>query len=267
MLLLRVRRLAAASIGALLAGWWYIHNLRTTGTITGLSESVMLRGMGPGEMLRKAAEIHWPKAVDAILLSHLYFGGWSSLTVRSWMYHLFYLAIFGGAVGLVRVLYRPAIRTLLALYVCFWAGQLYNVVLLYASKGLPGSMGWYLYAAVGSEVVLCLAGWRSLVRERTVRWVAPAGAALFALFDLYTVHGEAVPYYTGMLRHRASGSLEALHAAGLQSVGTSGAIERLAVFVPPALLVALWAAYLAATAAAVACATARECDSGAKGQG
>jgi 4-amino-4-deoxy-L-arabinose transferase-like glycosyltransferase len=260
------RAIGAASIGVLLAGWWYVYNLRTTGTLSGLSESVMLRGMGAGEMARQAAGIGWAKAIDAIFFSHLYFGGWSSLTVRSWMYHLFYVAILAAAVGLVPLLRRPAILTLLLVYLCFWLGQLYNVALLYISKGLAGSMGWYMYAVVGAEVTLCMAGLRSLIPARASGWIAAAGAAMFALLDLYTVHAVAIPYYTGMIRHKANGSLGALHWAGFQSVGIGGAVSRLAVFVPVAALVGLWLLYLLGTAGALACAGARKCDSAAKSQ-
>jgi hypothetical protein len=260
------RGLAAIAIGAITAGWWYVHNLWTTGTLSGLSESVMLRGVGIAEMARQTARINWLKAIDAIFLSHLYFGGWSSLTVRSWMYHLFYAFILGGAIGLARVWRRPAIRTLLAIYLCFWLGQVYNVVLLYMSKGLEGSMGWYMYAVVGAEVTLCLAGLRSLVPARAARWMAGAGAALFALLDVYTVHGVAIPYYTGMIRHRANGSLEALYAAGFRAVGIGGAVDRLAMSVPAAVLVALWILYIIGTAGPLWCAFARKCDSAAKSQ-
>jgi hypothetical protein len=259
--------IGAAGIAALLAGWWYGRNLLTTGTLSGLSESVMLRGTGAGEMARQAAGIGWAKAIDAIFFSHLYFGGWSSLAVRSWMYHLFYIAILSAAVGLVRVLRRPAILTLLLLYFCFWLGQLYNVALLYMSKGLAGSMGWYMYAVVGAEVTLCIAGLRRLVPVRVSGWIAADGAAMFALLDLYTVHAVEIPYYTGMIRHRANGSLGALHWAGFQNVGIGGAVSRLAVFVPVALLVGLWLLYILGTAGALACACARECDSAAKSQG
>lgn len=261
----------AASLGAIVPGWWYVYNLRTTGTLSGLSESVMLRGMGAGEMLHKAGEIKWAKAVDAIFFSHLYFGGWSSLTVRSWMYHLFYIVILAAAVGLVRLLRRRAILTLLLIYLSFWLGQFYNVALLYISKGLAGSMGWYMYAVVGAEVTLCLAGLRKLAPARLSRWVAGGGAAMFALLDLYTVHAVAVPYYTGMIRHKVNGSLEALHWAAFERIGTGGAVERLTAFmrpfVPAAILVALWLLYLAGTAGALACACARKYDSAAKRQG
>jgi hypothetical protein len=260
------RALAAAAIGVAVSGWWYAYNLRTTGTLSGLSESVTLRGVGVGEMLHQAMAIDWLKACDSILFSHLYFGGWSSLTVRSWMYHLFYIAMLAAAVGLVRLVRRPAIVTLLAIYLCFWVGQLYNVVLLYMSKGLAGSMGWYMYAVVGAEAVLCLAGLRSLAGNKGAKWMAALGAGMFALLDLYTVHGLAIPYYTGMIRHRANGSLGALHWADFQAVGAGTAVERLAVFVPPALVAGLWLLYLLGTAGALLCACARECESAAKSQ-
>jgi 4-amino-4-deoxy-L-arabinose transferase-like glycosyltransferase len=265
------RAIAAVLVSALLSGWWYARNLRSTGTLSGLSESVTLRGVGPGEMLRQAGGVHWAKAIDAIFFSHLYFGGWSSLTVRSWMYHLFYLAILAAAVGLVRLLRLPAIVTLLLIYLSFWLGQLYNVTLLYMSKGLAGSMGWYMYAVVAAEVTLCVAGLRKLLPARASAWIPAAGAAMFALLDLYTVHGIAIPYYTGMIRHRANGSLGALHWVGWQSVGMGGALDRLTVFkspfIPAPLLVALWLLYLSGTVGAVACACARKYDSAAKSQG
>ncbi|HLN02759.1 MAG TPA: hypothetical protein VK335_25950 [Bryobacteraceae bacterium] len=50
----------------------------------------MLRGKVTAfGLFSQAGAIHWPAAVDSILLSHLWFGGWSSLTIRSWMYHVF----------------------------------------------------------------------------------------------------------------------------------------------------------------------------------
>jgi len=242
------------AISLLLAGWWYLRNLLDTGTLAGLSESVTLRGVAPGEMLRRAAGIDWVKAIDAIFFSHLYFGGWSSLTVRSWMYHVFYGAILAAAVGLARALRLPAIRTLLLIYLSFWLGQLYNVALLYMSKGLAASMGWYMYAVVGAEVTLAVAGLRKLLPAPAGGWVAAAGAGMFALLDLYTVHAVAIPYYTGMIRHQANGRLGALHWAGFQAVGIAGAVERLTAFVPAPLWIGLWLLYLPATVGAVACA-------------
>jgi hypothetical protein len=241
--------LLAAAIGGAIGGWWYLRNLKITGTLSGLSESVMIGHAGPAAMWRQAISLNWAKAIDAILFSHLYFGGWSSLTVRSWMYHLFYLVILLAAIGLAWKGRTRETGALGVLYGAFWAGQCYNVVLLYMSKGLAGSMGWYLDAVVAAEVVLAVAGLRRILPAKATVWL---GAVLFALLDLYTMHFVAVPYYTGMIRHKsggAAGAIEALHGAGFRGVGLPGALARLTVFKPitgPVLLM-LWLAYLAGT--------------------
>ncbi|HTX34421.1 MAG TPA: glycosyltransferase family 39 protein [Bryobacteraceae bacterium] len=244
--------LAAAAV----AGWWYVRNLATTGTLTGLSESVMLRDLGVWGVLRRAPSLPWRTAADAILFSHLYFGGWSSLTVRSWMYHLFFAVVLAAAIGLAWRWRERPIRVLAALYAAFWLGEFYNALLEWLSKGLPGSMGWYLYAVVGAEVVLCVAGIAALLPQRFRGWTAPVGALLFALFDLYTVHLVAIPYYSGMIRHKPNGAPGTFHLADFRAVGWSGAFHRLSAFqaLPEAALVMLWAAYLAATALALAAA-------------
>ncbi len=244
---------AAAGIALAISGWWYAHNLLTTGTLSGLSESVMLRHAGVGQMLSGAFSVPWLKAIDSVLLSHLYFGGWSALQARAWMYHLFYAVILLAAVGLWRMPRRAPVGWLLAVYLAFWAGQLYNVVLLWLSKGVPTSMGWYLYAAVAAEVVLAVAGLRAILPEKAANWPVAAGVLLFGILDLYTVHAMAIPYYTGMIRHKPSGQLAALHAAEYHAVGFGEALRRLTVFkggaVTEPVLLALWAMYLAATAA------------------
>jgi Dolichyl-phosphate-mannose-protein mannosyltransferase len=191
----------AVLVALAVAGWWYIRNLWTTGTLSGLSESVMLRHTSLPEMLRTIPRVPWRTAVDSILLSHLYFGGWSSLTVRSWMYHLFYLVIAVAAVGGVWAIRKnPALRPLAAVYAAFWLAQLYNVVLIYMSKGVPTSMGWYLYAVIAAEVVLCAATIPPIV-----------GVVLFAALDLYATHFIALPYYAGLIHHKPTGALESFH--------------------------------------------------------
>jgi hypothetical protein len=245
----RKKALAAGAIALAIGGWWYVRNELTSGTLAGLAEQVMLRDLGFWGVLRRIPTVPWRTVVDAILLSHLYFGAWSSLTVRSWMYHLLYLVAAAGAIGLLWQLRNRAIRWLLVIYLAFWAGQLYNALLLYVSKGLAASMGWYLYAVVAAEVVLCTVGF-----GRFRAWAAAAGAGLFAVLDLYTVHALAIPYYTGMIAHKSNGALAAVHAGDFRALGVAGMFARLAVNKPfPAgMLVVLWMAYLAATVFALA---------------
>lgn len=229
--------LAAAGIGA----WWYARNLAVHGSLSGLMESAM-PASGAG-MWRRVFEISWPRAIDSALFAHIYTGGWSMLTVRGWMYHVFYAAAAIAAIGLLRVLRRPAILWLLAIYLAYWAGALYDILLLFVTRGVATSMGYYLYSVVAAEAPLALAGFG--------RCAAAVFAALFAALDLYTVHAVAIPYYTGMIRHKAGNALAAVHAGDYGALGFGGIAGRLELFhgslTPHAMLVLLWIAYLAAT--------------------
>jgi hypothetical protein len=242
----RMPALAMSVVAAALAGWWYVRNLVTTGTLAGLAESVTLHNRSAGSLLAAVPTVPWLRAVDVILVSHLYFCGWSSLTVRSWMYHLFFAFAALAAIGLVLRARGPAVLWLAAIYGFFWLGQLYNVLLQYLTKGLAGSMGWYMYAVVGCEVVLC-AGAFGRFRLRA----AAIAAVLFGLLDLYATQLVAIPYYTGLIGHRANGSLMAFHAGTLRAVGFTTVFERLAANKPALFsgysLIALWTLYVAGT--------------------
>ena len=247
-IILWIPRAALAALA--ISGWWYARNLWTTGTLSGLSEAVMLRRTGTPALVHSAFALPWKTAIDSTLLSHIYFGGWSSLTVRSWMYHAFYLLILAAALGCLFALPSSRVLSRLALiYAAFWLAQLYNVVLVYAAKGVPTSMGWYLYAVIGAEVVLATAGLRRIVGP----WAPALGATLFAALDLYAANFVAIPYYTGFIRHRPNGALESFHLSALRP---GLVFTRLAAFkappLSPALEFALWLVCLSATLTAVA---------------
>ncbi len=220
----------AVLLGAGLSSWWYLHNLWANGTLSGLSESVKLRHVGTWELLHRVPDIPWRTAIDCILFTHLYYGGWSSLAVRSWIYHVFYVFIgLAAAGGVFAVRRHPKLRPLAAVYAAFWLAQCYNVLLIFASKGVPASMGWYLYAVIGAEAVLCAATIPPVV-----------GVVLFAALDLYAMNFVALPYYHGLIRHKASGALETFHLHGLPRPPLS------------------WLLYVAATLAIVTCQIAKK---------
>ena len=256
----RPRALLVPLIAFAVAGWWYIRNLLTTGTLTGMWESARLPHTSLASQLQQILHIPWLVAIDSILLSHLYFGAWSSLTVRSWMYHLLYALIALAAIGLclsARPTPRPPTpgpRPLLAaFFLTFWIGQLYHVIPMFTLWGVPTSMGCYLYAVVSAEVLLCVAGLRALAPRPARRFVAPAGVFLFALLDLYTIHMLAIPYYTGLIAHRPNGPVASFHPG---TAALSEIVPRLAAFKSPLLsvpvLAALWIAYVFATLALIA---------------
>lgn len=238
--------LTTCAIAVAVAGWWYVRNVVTTGTFSGLPESVMLRDRSVTALLPAIFRIPWVRAVDVILVSHLYYCGWSSLGVRSWMYHVFFAIAMVAAIGLVVQLRRPAVVWLVAVYGFFWLGQLYNVFLQSLARGFAGSPGWYMYATVACEVVLC-----AVAFGRWQVWVVALGTILFGLLDLYGMHWLAIPYYTGIIGHWANGTLAALHISRYHAVGLGTVFERLAVNKPGPMsqpvLIVLWILYLAGT--------------------
>ena len=234
------------STAAAIAGWWYIRNLVSFGAPAGMDDTQVIPRLGFGGALRRAVSIPWGRAIDATLFSHLYCGGWSWLTVRSWMYHALYVVAALAAIGLLRVVKRPGLGWLLALYLWFWVGIFWDVVLIFLTKDVAASMGWYLFAVVGAEVVLAVAGLSVFLG----RWTAPAGVTLFAALDLWGMHRLAIPYYAGLIRHTAGGGLESLR---WNMLNVSVVFGRLTAFkLSPGLLLALWLAYLAATIGLVA---------------
>jgi hypothetical protein len=241
-----VAALTTSLITVVIAGWWYARNVVTTGTFSGLAEPVMLRDRGVTAMLSAIPHIPWVRAVDVILVSHLYFCGWSSLTVRGWMYRVFFAIAMLAALGLFVQLRRPGVLWLVGIYGFFWLGQLYNVLLQYLTKGLAGSMGWYMYAVVASEVVLCAV---AFCRCRVL--AVALGTILFGLLDLYGMHWLAIPYYTGIIEHRANGALAALHISEFRTVGFDAVFERLAVnkwaLMSHRVLIVLWILYFVGT--------------------
>ena len=123
-----VVRQALVTFGAalLIGGWWYMFNRVTTRTWSGLSESVMLNQYTWRQFLDGIGHVQWGRAVDSILLSHVWFGGWSALVVRSWMYHVLFMVAAIAVAGVISVfcrstaVRRPSLYPLLAVYGFFW---------------------------------------------------------------------------------------------------------------------------------------------------
>jgi hypothetical protein len=253
---------AAIYSGAALAlsGWWYLRNLALSGTLSGLSESVILRDLGLLERLAEAPRVSWARAVDAIWSSHIWYGAWSGLKARSWIYHLCYGAILLAALGLVRFhgSHRPGFKTndtlpvLEAFYGCFWLGQLYNVLLLFLSKGASTSMGWYMYAVIAAQAVLIGFGLLELAPRGLRPAVLPAVVLGAAALDLYTIHFLLIPYWTGLTADGAP----AFRMSQLRAVGVEEVFRRLAVnkseILRAGVIAGLWVSYLAATLGAIA---------------
>lgn len=253
LLIYRFRRswkptVASAAIAVALSGWWYIRNEVNTGTLTGLSEPVALRGRSLSSLLEATRHVPWLHGIDVTLLSHLYFCGWSGLTLRSWIYHVFFLIASLAVLGVLIHLRRAPVLWLTGIYACFWLGELYNVWLQYLVRSLIGSMGWYMYAVIVPEIVLCAIAAPSRMRA----WALSTATILFAAVDLYATHGVAIPYYIGLIAHRANGNaLTAVQLVAYQDLGFAAVFDRLAMNkwgpITSGVLIAQWVLYLAAT--------------------
>jgi 4-amino-4-deoxy-L-arabinose transferase-like glycosyltransferase len=225
---------AAGGLGlaAAISAWWYVRNIAVTGSLSGLIQDAALRHVPLGERLRHASEVNWWSALDSTFFSHIWFGGWSFLQLRAWIYHFFalvaLLAILGLAVAWVRkVPARAQLSVLAALYVLFCVGLAYHVLMTFLTNGISSSAGWYLCAVVVPETVLAAAGLRALAPALIRPYVVGALAGAFALLDLYGMLFVAIPYYTGLLSHKPSGLLEAFHWTPLLHAGVAEVLGRI----------------------------------------
>jgi 4-amino-4-deoxy-L-arabinose transferase-like glycosyltransferase len=201
------RRMATAALALTLVipGWWYLHNLRVTGSFSTAIQDQALKHMPFLERMRHIPDVHWLAAIDSTFFSHIWFGGWSFLQVRAWIYHAFALITVLAIIGLIRAGSRP-LAALAIIYVLFCGGIAYHVLLTYLANGISSSAGWYLASVIVPEMILLAAGLRALT-PRAALTLPIACAAL----DLYGMIFVALPYYNGLIAHRPNGTLEAFH--------------------------------------------------------
>jgi 4-amino-4-deoxy-L-arabinose transferase-like glycosyltransferase len=237
---------AALTLAALPSLWWYRFIYQATGDFTGQIQSVALRTVPWTDRISAALHLNWLRALDTAMLSHIWFGAWSFLQVRSWIYHLFYAIGLAAAAGLfVVALRRRADRqplVILALFeVCLAASLAYQVTLSQIAYNAPMTCGWYFYCLMFAEVILICAGLRALLPIRARAWATPSLAALFALLDVYGVHFILLPYYAGVVAHTPAGRLPVFRLSHLATTGLGEISARLGIN-PPFLLspVAFW---------------------------
>jgi hypothetical protein len=217
------------------------------------------------EKLHAVTRVHWLTALDDATFSHIWWGAWSFLGLRSWMYHVVRFAAAAAAIGLLWLLATMIQRiwrrrilglfsarvALLALsYALFTAGMAYYSSVLFALTSQSTALGWYWYAMAATEVTLLTLGTRVAMRSNRASIAAMVFViAAFVAMDLYATHWLLIPYYSGLIRFRPNGSLEAWRFTGAFS--WSDTLARLSTnkvgFIRPAIPV-LWTLYVFATA-------------------
>jgi len=198
---------AAIGVAAAIAGPWYINVHSATGSWSGLGHDAAMRHISLLQKLSAVPRVNWKSGVLSVVISHIWFGGWSFLRVPRALYSAAMLLIVIAIAGVVIRLYRQRgkagedrdILVLAAFYLSFCAGLAYHVLITFLHVGVSASTGWYLYVAVAAEVVLLVWG---LVAFFPARVVLPALAVAVAGLDLYGMHALLMPYYSGLIFHR-----------------------------------------------------------------
>jgi len=237
-------------VAGVMSAWWYFRNHALTGTWSGLQQ-VARSDLSLWGLAGRIPSVNWRRFFDTAFLSHIWSGNWSFLQLRSWMYHLLAAVAVLAVAGLLVSVWRgrgarPRTLILAGFYGLFWLGLCYHE-LTFSVLGLSSGAGWYLYAVVVAEATLATLGLAALSPARWRRWVPVAGTALFALLDLYATHFLLMPYYTGLVAHRANGSLESFHLSQLAAGGLQTMMSRMAPAAPVTFV--LWLSFMAATLA------------------
>jgi hypothetical protein len=244
----------AAAIVALVAGPWYWHIHKVSGSWSGQGDDAAVGKLSRMALLSQVAHVNWRSGFASILFSHVWFGGWSFLRFPTWIYLCVLLPAAAAVTGVCIYAWkwlksgRPAdsVVAIAALYVCFWLGLCYHVLVTYVHSGVSASTGWYLYCLVFGEAVLLIVGARQLFGQRALRWLLPIGTALLLAIDLYGLHAFMLPYYAGITEHVG----ERVPPLSIGAFSASSIFGKLATLGPawfnPGLLILSWAAYLLA---------------------
>jgi 4-amino-4-deoxy-L-arabinose transferase-like glycosyltransferase len=185
------RQLAVALIVAfVVAGWWYVRNLAIGNALSGWS----LRAE-TATILSGAFQINWLSAAHVIAKSFIWFGAWSFLTLKSWMY----AAVEAGTLVAIAFTARnrtAKLRVPVVLAGAYVLAMGYGVAVYWATQHVPNLPGWYLWPVACMFTVILVAG---LERYSLVM------IAGLAALDVYGAAALLVPYYAGLvMRNHAS---------------------------------------------------------------
>jgi len=255
------RRLAVAARIAVafalvftIAGAFYFQVHALTGSWSGLNDDDALRSVSLAHKLMAMPHMNWKSGVVSVLLSHIWFGGWSFLRLPLAFYiagfALIVLAVAGAFSRLVgwRKQESAELRgvfVLSAFYVCVWVGLGYEVLITYLNQGVSSTQGWYLYCLVAGEVVLLVWSLQAFV---SAGFLFPCLCAVAAVADIGGMHALLLPYYTGLTVHIAGRVPFRLAGTFLNlSVVFSRLAINKPVWLASPILVGCWVSYLVAT--------------------
>jgi len=252
--------LVAVLFFAAIAGPWYFHVHKTTGSWSGLQPATVATHSLLA-LLASIPRVNWRSGVLSIVISHIWFGAWSFLRVPRPFYFFFATVYLLACAGLIRMGWRiknnrfqdisPVALVSLGLYAFFCLGLVYDILLLFVSVGASSSTGWYMYSLVVAEILLLYFGLCSALPANIFRWALPLLVSAFALLDLFGTHLLLIPYYAGLISHDAAGQVSPATVNALVHFGEGNLLQRLTINKSAVLsttsLGLLWSIYIVVT--------------------
>jgi 4-amino-4-deoxy-L-arabinose transferase-like glycosyltransferase len=217
----------ALGVGLAVGGWWYVRNLMIGVPLAGWQESVPLHVMAASG-IRLIRSGRWFDAAKTIANSFTWFGGWSFLTLRRWMYLALEFLAFAGMIAGLAARRRGSLRIPLLFTLCFAAALAAGAAACDVVHGTPAIPGWYLWPAAAAMAILIAAGYGRLTA---------VFAALLALADLFGVTVRMLPYYAGLAPWNHGSVTQSFEAMGrLHVAGWLAAAWVIATVAMPPLL-------------------------------
>ncbi|HVW10855.1 MAG TPA: phospholipid carrier-dependent glycosyltransferase [Bryobacteraceae bacterium] len=178
----------ALGLAAAIGGWWYVRNVLIGVPLTGWQESVPLNVLA-ASALRLIRTGRWIGGAQTVAKSFTWFGAWSFLTLRTWMYLVLEFLALAGMIAGLAMKRNASVRIAVLFTVCFACAVAAGAAAYDAVHGIPGIPGWYLWPAGGAMAILIAVGYGRLTAFF---------AALLALADLFGAGARMLPYYAGL---------------------------------------------------------------------
>jgi hypothetical protein len=178
------RLLAMLTVAAPIGGHWYLHNLMTTGVLTGGGEQIWLAHNG-GLLSNLLQRFHWGgfiRGVSAIVATTVWGGTYSLARFNEVFLAPLSALLMAGLAANVAVAYRTRLGHIVWAPLCilamFGGGLVHHVLVALAMTGIGANTpGWYLHIIAGPLSFAFALGVLSLLKWRPMR---PALAALAA---------------------------------------------------------------------------------------
>jgi hypothetical protein len=142
-------RLKGACTAVLVGCGWYVRNVLIGYSVSGWLDQAPL-----SRVLSAVVAVNWFRAAQITAKSFFWFGAWSFLTLRSWIYAVV------NVVGIVAAV-RGFRRELLVPWIfvgCIFAEMAFGVLNYQAMHGIGSLPGWYAWVAGGMMAMIVGAG-------------------------------------------------------------------------------------------------------------